>query len=73
MNKKASFHKEQPEFAKGVNVKVQETKFGDIIKLGINVEQFLENEPNERGYINIEIKKSKAGNMFAVLAPQLDK
>ena len=68
-----TFHKEQLEFAKGVSVKVQETKFGDIIKLGVNVEQFLENEPNEAGFINIEIKKSKAGKMYAVLAPNLNK
>lgn len=61
------------EFAKGVSAKVQETKFGDIIKLGVNVEQFLENEPNEAGFINIEIKKSKAGKMYAVLAPNLNK
>ena len=61
------------EFVKGVSVKVQETKFGDIIKLGVNVEQFLENEPNEAGFINIEIKKSKAGKMYAVLAPNLNK
>lgn len=61
------------EFAKGVSVKVQETKFGDIIKLGVNVEQFLENEPNEAGFINIEIKKSKAGKRYAVLAPDLKK
>lgn len=61
------------EFAKGVSVKIQETKFGDIIKLGVNVEQFLENEPNEAGFINIEIKKSKAGKMYAVLAPDLKK
>lgn len=61
------------EFAKGVSVKVQETKFGDIIKLGVNVEQFLENEPNEAGFINIEIKKSKAGKMYAVIAPDLKK
>lgn len=61
------------EFAKGISVKVQETKFGDIIKLGVNVEQFLENEPNEAGFINIEIKKSKAGKMYAVLAPNLNK
>ena len=61
------------EFAKGVSVKVQETKFGDIIKLGVNVEQFLENEPNEAGFINIEIKKSKTGKMYAVLAPDLKK
>lgn len=61
------------DFAKGVSVKVQKTKFGDIIKLGVNVEQFLENEPNEAGFINIEIKKSKAGNMYAVIAPDLKK
>lgn len=61
------------EFAKGVSVKVQETKFGDIIKLGVNVEQFLENEPNEAGFINIEIRKSKAGKMYAVLSKPLDK
>ena len=61
------------DFAKGVSVKVQETKFGDIIKLGVNVEQFLENEPNEAGFINIEIKKSKAGKMYTVLSKPLDK
>lgn len=61
------------DFAKGVSVKVQETEFGDIIKLGVNVEQFLENEPNEAGFINIRIKKSKAGKMYAVLSKPLDK
>lgn len=61
------------EFAKGVSLKVQKTKFGDIIKLGVNVEQFLENEPNEAGFINIEIKKSIAGRMYAVLAQNLKK
>lgn len=70
--KKQTQHNEA-EFAKGVSVKVQETKFGDIIKLGVNVEQFLENEPNEAGFINIEIKKSKAGKMYAVLVPDLKK
>lgn len=69
MNKK----QQEIDFAKGVSVKVQETKFGDIIKLGVKVEQFLENEPNEAGFINIEIKKSKAGKMYAVLAPDLKK
>lgn len=72
MPKKEKEH-EQQDFAKGISVKVQETKFGDIIKLGVNVEQFLENEPNEAGFINIEIKKSKAGKMYAVLAPDLKK
>lgn len=71
--KKQTQQYNETEFAKGVSVKVQETKFGDIIKLGVNVEQFLENEPNEAGFINIEIKKSKAGKMYAVLAPDLKK
>lgn len=60
------------EFAKGVNVKVQETKYGDIIKLGIKVEQFLENEPNEADFVNIEIRKSKAGKMYAVLSKPIE-
>lgn len=60
-------NKPQAEFAKGVNVKVQETKFGDIIKLGINVEAIMENPINEAGFINIELKKSKSGNLYAVV------
>lgn len=31
------------EFAKGVKATKVETKYGDIIKLGINLEQFCEN------------------------------
>lgn len=65
--------KKEIDFAKGISVKVQKTKFGDIIKLGVNVEQFLGNEPNEAGFINIEIKKSKSGNMYATLSNPLDK
>lgn len=65
--------KKQMEFAKGINVKVQETKFGDIIKLGINVEQIMENPINEAGFINIELKKSKAGNLYAAIARPLEK
>ena len=65
--------KPQQEFAKGVSVKVQKTKFGDIIKVGLNVEEIMENPINDEGFINIEIKKSKAGKMYAVLAPDLKK
>ena len=61
------------EFAKGDSVKVQETKIPDITKLAPNVARFQENEPNEAGFINIEIKKSKAGKRYAVLAPDLKK
>lgn len=62
-----------PDFAKGIHVEAQETKFGDIIKLGINVEQIMENPINEAGFINIELKKSKAGNLYATIARPLEK
>lgn len=56
------------EFAKGINVKTIKTKFGEIVKLGINLEQFCEgNEVNESGFINVELKKSKAGDFYAVI------
>lgn len=62
------------EFAKGVNCKTIKTKFGEIIKLGINVEQFCEgNEVNDSGFINVEVKKSKSGEYYVVLAEKVDK
>lgn len=61
------------EFAKGVKATKVETKYGDIIKLGINLEQFCENEVNDRGYINIEIKTSKQGQPYVVIQKQQDK
>lgn len=64
--------KHEQDFAKGLTVKVQETKFGDIIKVGINVEAVMENPINEQGFINIEIKKAKSGKLYAVLARQLE-
>lgn len=63
---------EQQDFAKGLTVKVQETKFGDIIKVGINVEAVMENPINEQGFINVEIKKAKSGKLYAVLTRQLE-
>ena len=38
-----------------------------IIKLGVNLEQFGENPINERGYINVELKKSKSGEYYVSL------
>lgn len=55
-------------FAKGVRVKSQQTKYGEIIKLGINLEEFSENPINERGYINIDILRAKETNKpYAVI------
>ena len=64
---------QQQEFAKGVKATKVETKYGDIIKLGINLEQFCENEVNDRGYINIEIKTSKQGQPYVVIQKQQEK
>lgn len=62
------------EFAKGINVKVVNTKFGEIIKLGVNLEQFGEQNPiNERGYINIELKKAKNGEYYVTLQEEATK
>lgn len=57
-------------FVEGMNVKHTETKFGDIIRVGVNLEQFCNNEVNDRGFINLEIKKGKYGNYFAVIVPE---
>lgn len=64
---------QEQDFAKGLTVKVQKTKFGDIIKVGINVEAVMENPINEQGFINVEIKKAKSGKLYAVLAKDLTK
>lgn len=53
------------EFAKGIKVSVQQTKYGEIIKLGVNLEEFKQNPVNERGYIDIDILTSKEGKKYA--------
>ena len=71
-NKQEQQQKEQQDFAKGLTVKVQKTRFGDIIRVGIHVEAVMENPINEQGFINVEIKKAKSGILYAVLARQLE-
>lgn len=53
------------EFVKGMRVKTQTTQYGEIIKIGINLEEFKQNPINERGYINIDILTSKEGKKYA--------
>ena len=53
------------DFAKGVNVKTVQTKYGEIIKVGIKLEDFANNYITESGYINFDIKTSKSGNKYA--------
>ena len=54
-------------FAKGVNVKVVKTQYGEIIKVGINCEKVGENPINDDGWINIDILTSKNGKKYAVV------
>lgn len=61
------------EFVKGVNVKTVKTKFGEIIKVGVNVEQFMENAANDKGFVNFDIKVSKKGELYATLTPDAEK
>lgn len=50
------------EFAKGVNIKTVQTKYGEILKVGINLEEFANNPINDRGYINFDILRGKESN-----------
>lgn len=50
------------EFAKGVNLKSVTTKYGEIIKVGIKLEDFCNNKVNDRGYINFDILRAKGTN-----------
>ena len=53
------------DFAKGVKVKTVQTKYGEIIKVGIKLEEFGDNPITDAGYINFDIKTSKNGNKYA--------
>lgn len=55
------------EFAKGVNIKAVKTKYGEIIKVGINLEEFANNPINEDGWINLDILTSRNGKKYAVV------
>jgi hypothetical protein len=55
----------EKQFAKGVNVKTIQTKYGEIIKVGINTEKIFENNISENGWVNFDIKKSKTGTLYA--------
>lgn len=62
--KKRKEHK-MVDFANGVKVKTVQTKYGEIIKIGINLDEFAKNPITDSGYINFDIKMSKKGNKYA--------
>ncbi len=53
------------EFANGINVRAIDTKYGQLIKLGISKEGILNNPYNDRGWVNIVLKTGKSGKMYA--------
>lgn len=65
--RKESTEMVEQNFAKGVNVKVVKTQYGEIIKLGINYEKVGDNPINEDGWINLDILTSKNGKKYAVV------
>lgn len=54
------------QFATGICVKTQETKYGEIYKIGINLENF-KNNPQNSGWVNLEILKNKEGKPYVVI------
>ncbi len=57
------------EFPQGIHVSEAEPKWV-LAKLGFNVKKFtewLKKQENKRGWVNIDIKKSKKGNLYADL------
>lgn len=49
------------EFAKGMNIKAIQTKYGELLKIGINVEKIKEN-PINNDWLNVTIKRGKNTN-----------
>ena len=54
------------DYTKGIKIKTINGKFGEFMKVGINIDEFKNNPINERGYVNFKISKSRAGEWYAV-------
>lgn len=57
-------------FADGVSIKPKETRYGEILKIGINAEPFMDflaKYTNERGYVNLDLKKGQSGKWYMEL------
>ena len=54
-------------FAKGVSVKIVKSKYGEITKVGVNLEKICENDCSN-GWLNFDILKSKEGKPYAVIS-----
>ena len=54
------------QFASGVSIRTRTTTYGEILKIGINLENFKNNLQNN-GWVNFEILKNKEGKPYAVI------
>lgn len=54
------------DYTKGISFKEKTGKYGKFTIMGINLEEFAKNPINERGYINVILKRSKEGKLYAV-------
>lgn len=57
-------------FADGVTIKPKETRYGEILKVGIKAEPFMDflaKYTNERGYVNLDLKKGQSGKWYMEL------
>ena len=57
-------------FIAGLFIETKTTQYGEIIKLSFNVEKFkpfINENQNEKGYVNVDILTNKDGKKYAVL------
>ncbi len=57
-------------FADGVSINPKETRYGEILKIGIKAEPFMDflaKYTNERGYVNLDLKKGQSGKWYMEL------
>lgn len=53
------------DYTKGIRIKTLNSRYGEFIAVGLNIEEFKNNPINERGYVNFRLYKSKAGEWYA--------
>ena len=57
-------------FADGVSIKTKATIYGEILKVGIKAESFIDflaKYTNERGYVNLDLKRGQSGKWYMEL------
>ena len=58
--------KNKKKLVSSVSIRTQTTNYDEILKIGINLENF-KNNPQNNGWVNFEILKNKEGKPYAVI------